>query len=206
MTKISLLTNMFPQCAKVSQKLHALARVSKFMDQDKRRLLMKAFVNSQFGFCPLVWMFHSRKLNSRINKLQERALRIVYRDNISSYSELLEKDKSVTVHQRNLQVLATEIFKPKIGINPEIMKEIFQFYESSYNLSNSSSLKRNSVKTVRYGTETVSHLGPIIWNLLPNEMKTIDSLHNFKMKIKEWTTDACPCRLCKTYISQVGFT
>ena len=64
-------------CKKVSLKLHALARISKFMTHDKLRLLLKAFIESQFGYCPLVWMFYSRTLNNRINRLHERALRLV---------------------------------------------------------------------------------------------------------------------------------
>ena len=61
---------------KVSMKLHALARISNFMCQQKLRTLLKAFIESQFSYCPLVWMFHSRTLNNRINKLHERALRL----------------------------------------------------------------------------------------------------------------------------------
>ena len=62
---------------------------------------MKAFICSQFGYCPLVWMFHSRKINNRVNSLHEGALRVVYRDYNATFSELLSKDKSVTIHQRN---------------------------------------------------------------------------------------------------------
>ena len=66
---------------------------------------------SQFGYCPLIWMFHSRKLNTRINRIHEKALRIVYHNSASSFQELLKKDDSVTIHKRNLQVLVTEIFQ-----------------------------------------------------------------------------------------------
>ena len=72
---------------------------------------MKAYFMSQFGYCPLVWMNHSRSLNNRINTLHERALRLVYNDFTSSFAELLEKDNSVTIHQKNLQNLAIEMFK-----------------------------------------------------------------------------------------------
>ena len=58
-------------CKKASQKLHALARVSNFMNVEQRRKIMKAFIASQFGYCPVVWMFHSRMLNNRINKIHE---------------------------------------------------------------------------------------------------------------------------------------
>ena len=91
-------------CQKASQKLHALARISHYMDLNKRRNLMKAFITSQFSYCPLIWMFHSRNLNNKINRIHERALRLVYQNNLS-FSELLDLDNSVTVHQNNLQVL-----------------------------------------------------------------------------------------------------
>ena len=71
---------------------------------------MKAFIASEFGFCPLVWMFQSRKLNSRVNKLHERTLRIVFQDYASPITELLERDNSTTIHKRNIQLLATELF------------------------------------------------------------------------------------------------
>ena len=63
-------------CKKVSNKLYALSRISHLLDQEKLRILMRAFIYSQFQYCPLAWMFHSRKLNNNINKLHERALRI----------------------------------------------------------------------------------------------------------------------------------
>ena len=104
-------------CKKANQKLHALARISKYMSTQQLRLIMKAFISSQFGYCPLIWMFHNRKLNSRINRIQERSLRFVYNYHKSTFSELLKKDNSVTVHNKNIQVLATEIYKIKQGMH-----------------------------------------------------------------------------------------
>ena len=86
-------------CKKTSQKLHALARIVNNMDLSKRKCLIKAFVTSQFNYCPLIWMFYSRELNKRTNSIRERALRLVYQDNSLSFAELLEKDNSVTIHQ-----------------------------------------------------------------------------------------------------------
>ena len=67
-------------CKKASQKLYALARIAPFMDLRQRRNIMKAFAGSQFGYCPLIWMLHSRGLNNKINRIHERALRITYKD------------------------------------------------------------------------------------------------------------------------------
>ena len=71
---------------------------------------MKAFVESQFGYCPLIWMFHSRGLNNKINRIHERALRITYKDKSSTFQELLEKGNSVSIHHGNVQKLAIEIY------------------------------------------------------------------------------------------------
>ena len=76
------------------------------MPQKKIRITMEAFAASQFAFCPLIWLLHSRRISRKINKLHERALRIVYKGHFLSLEELLSKDKSVTVHQKNLQILA----------------------------------------------------------------------------------------------------
>lgn len=92
-------------CQKASQKVHALVRVSNFMSEEKLRILMNAF------FTSLVWMFHSRTLNCRTNNLQERALQLVYNDSSSSFSELLKKDYSFTIHYRNILQLVIEIIK-----------------------------------------------------------------------------------------------
>ena len=112
-------------CQKVSNKLFALSRIAHCMDQAKLRMLMTSYINSQFQYCPLAWMFHSRKLNTKINKLHERSLRITHRDQESSFENLLGYDNSVSVHQENLQVVMIEMFKTKHGLNPPFMKEIF---------------------------------------------------------------------------------
>ena len=112
-------------CKKASQKLNALARISSYMDIQKRRAIMKSFITTQFSYCTLVWMFHSRKLNNKINTIHERALRIAYCDKHSTFQQLLEKDNSVSIHHRNLQVLATEMFKVNMNLSPDFMNDIF---------------------------------------------------------------------------------
>ena len=108
---------------------------------------MKAYVISQFWYCPLVWMFHSRDLNNKIDSLHERALRITYGDRSSSFEDLLKKDNSVSIHYRNIQVLVTELFKVKNNVAPEIMKELFAPKMNHYDLRNNSSFKKRRVNS-----------------------------------------------------------
>ena len=91
---------------------------------------MNAFITSQFGYCPLVWMFHSRELNNRINRIHERSLRIVYKNKESTFQELLDRDKYVTVHHSNIRKLAIEIFKVKNNLSPEILNDVFEIVDS----------------------------------------------------------------------------
>ena len=123
-------------CKKASQKLHALARVSSFMSCRQKKIIMNAFITSQFGYCPLIWMCHSRKIHRPINKIHERALRIVYMDYTSSFDELIERSGSVSLHHRNLQQLAIEIYKALNGISSSLMSELFVIKERKYNFRN----------------------------------------------------------------------
>ena len=192
-------------CKRVSAKLHALARVASYMSSDKLRIIMKAFIESQFGYCPLIWMFHSRTLNNRINKLHERALRLVYKNPYASFRELLDKDKTVTIHHRNLQKLATEMYKVKNGDSPIIMQNIFRQIPNYYNLRNNRIWATHNVHTVYNGTESLSFRGPKTWDILPNSLKEATSLKQFKREIKMWEPKGCLCRLCKVYIKDLGF-
>ena len=175
-------------------------RVRKYLSWEKLRLLMKCFIESQFNYWPLIWMCHSRALNNKINKLHERALRQVYTDKSLTFEQMLEKDGSVTIHQRNLQKLATEMYKVKNGLSPKIMADLF-----TVKTHGNSDFVIPQVKTVNRGIETIRYRGPLTWDLVPEEIKQSESLSIFKDRIKKWKPMGCICRLCKTYIPGIGY-
>ena len=156
-------------------------------------------------------MLHSRGLNNKIKRIHEKALRITYNDKSSSYSELLTKDRSITIHHRNIRALKfrnlqnLEIYKVIQGISPPLLNEVFVPRQYNYDLRGSNFLERRRVKSVSYGPESISFLAPKIWEILPNEIKDSYTLQIFKAKIKKWVPVECPCRLCKVYLPQVGF-
>ena len=187
-------------CKKATQKIYALARIVPFMDLKQRRNIMKAFVESQFGYCLLIWMFHSRGLNNKINRIHETALKITHKDKSSTFQELLEKDNSVSIHQGNVQKLPIEIYKVLHGFSPPILNDIIVPVSRPYNFHRSDTLQRRRVNSVRYGTELISFLGPKIWDLAPSDIKLSQSLSISKRKIKKWVILQCPCRLFKIYL------
>ena len=197
--------NISDLCDKVSKKIYALCRVTGYMSLEKRRIVMKTFVEAQFNHWPLIWMLHSKTLNNKINRLHERALRIVYSNYKSSFNTFLEKDGSFSIHHRNIQSLVIEIYKFLHGLSPAITGYIIKLSRPpTYNLRTRQELYRRNPKTVRYGTETISFLDPKIGAIVPQNIRNCTSLTSFKINIRKWKPD-WPCHLCKCFLKHVGF-
>ena len=168
-------------------------------------MLINAFSSLQFSYFPLVGCAIVIQINNKINRRHERCLRIVYNDKQSSFNELLEKDGSVSIHMRNIQILATEMYKLVNNLSPPIMNRVFKLNSDiPYNLRQISQFSTSSVKSVYHGTESISYLGPQIWDILPDDYKTIQNLDTFKIKIKKRKPENYPCSLCIIYIDR-GF-
>ena len=166
---------------------------------------MKTFLESQFNYCLLIWVLHSRILNNKINCLHERALRIANSDYKPSFTTLLEKDGSISLHHRNIQTLAIEIHKFFQGPSPAITDHIIKLNKPPTNkLRTRQELYSRNPKTVRYGTESISFLAPKIWAIVPQNITNCTSISLFKINIRKWKTD-CPCRLSKCFLKNVGF-
>ena len=149
---------------------------------------MKSFFVSQFAYCPLVWTCCNKTFNNCINHLHECALWTVYNGNVSTFEKLLEKDNSVTIHVRNLRILATELYKTKENRAALIMHKIFEQRNIQYNLCSQIGFQLGLVKT---GLRALRYLGPKIWNIVPFEIKNSETCAKFKMKIKSWKPTHC---------------
>ena len=142
--------------------------------------------------------------NNKINHLYERSLRIVYKDNISSFEDLLKRDKSFTIHQRNIQSLAIELFKVKGNLSNNIMYDIFQTRNITCNLRSQIDFASRSNK---FGLNSLRYFASKAWSMVPSEIKNSGSAEISKTKIRNWEPKDCYCYcyLCKTYINNLGF-
>ena len=172
------------QCKNAGQKLSALARVYNNLNQECRRTLMKAFIESQFGHCPLIWMFCGENLNNRINHLHERSLRIVYNDYESSFQELLELDNSVSIHHRNICLLSIELFKVKNGFSNQIISELFDLRNIECNLRSQADFSLGAANATNYGLQSLRYFAQKIWNMVPADFRNVNNLSDFTLKIK----------------------
>ena len=159
--KLKLNTHVDEICKNAGQKLNVLSRVTPYMDLPKRRILLNVFFISQFSYCPLVRMFHSRGKNNKINRIHERCFQMIYDDKKSTFYKMLEKDGSTSIHKRNLRFLACEMFKLKRGIAPKLIKElILPNRQHRHELRNNPDFAAPLVKSVHKGLESLNCLGP----------------------------------------------
>ena len=116
-----------------------------------------------------------KRSNNLINKVQERAFRITYKDQLADFKSLLLNQNEITIHQRNLQVLMTEIYKMINHIAPHIMSSLFDIHENTHNTRQSQVPSNESRRTVNYGLETICYRAPFLWANLPPEYELVNS-------------------------------
>ena len=192
-------------CKKIASKLNALTRIVPYLNRNQIRLTYNSFFKEQLSYCLLIWTFCSRRSNHLINKLQERALRIAYNDFNSSFSELLEMANESTIHIRNLKFLLTEVYKFLNGLSPPIMNEVFQTNDCPYDLRNPRILASKHKSTIKYGINTIAFRGSQIWQNIPLEIRNSESLSLFKSNIKQIQSLPCRCKICRSFIANLGY-
>ena len=118
-----------------------------------------------------------------MKKFIKKTLKIVYNSN-KCYEELLIRNNEVSIHEKQLHTLATEIYKSLTDVNPDFMKNYFSIKEIPYSLRNDSVLKIPSTRSTYYGTNPIHFRACLLCNKLPNTLKESQSLPEFKYKIK----------------------
>ena len=183
-------------CRSASRQINVLHRFTGIFGFKQRESIHNTFILSNFNYCPIVWHFCSKASSRKMERIQERALRFLYNDKVSSYECLLEKCKSTTMHLRRIKIIALEVFKSLNDLNPPFMKDMFTPKNVTYELRDGNLLIQPKFKKVTYGRNSFKYYGSHIWNLLPNEIKNSTDVEDFKTLIKAWDGPTCQCAMC----------
>ena len=183
-------------CSRAGGQLNTLYRLSKFMSTNTIKAATSSFVMSNFNYCPLVWHFTTAKSNKKIEKIQERALRLSNDHNLT-YQKLLTNTGKCTMELCRLKYLCIEIYKTLNGSNPSYMREIFKKTGNRSSKRFESHIYPAHHNQVHFGTKSLRVLGPQIWNELPEEIRLAENLQTFKRLIHNWEGKRCKCKICK---------
>ena len=147
-------------CSTANYKLNALRRTRKYLTLEKAKLLCNAFINSQFNYASMIWMFCSKKDYLKIEKIQYKALKITYNSS-ESYEELLTRSNEMSIHQKHLGALATEIYKFSYKFR----------YKFRHNHQQIPRIMLPSANSTYYGINSVLFRACLLWNRLQLSIK-----------------------------------
>ena len=173
-------------CSRASGQINALKRLSCFLNESRRLNIYISFVNSNFNYCPLSWIFCGKNNAEKLEKLQKRALRFVYNDYTSDYDFLLSKSNLLSLSMTRLKLLCIEVYKCMTGQNPEYLNNMFHIKMIPYGLRDSSRSLQHRWGTKSYGFKSFQYYGSKVWNSIPPDIKKSSSLDEFKSKIHKW--------------------
>ena len=161
-----------------------------------RRILVQAFVLSNFNYCPLVWYFTTTNQLQKVEKIQQRALRFITDDYVSNYETLLRDTEMTTMRVRQMQNLCIEIYKTPSNLNPDYMHELFERSSHTYSTRRPNNLKIPRVNQTSFGSRSIRAEGAKLWNHLPENIKSSENLSIFQNLIKQWNGPSCGCNYC----------
>ena len=185
---------------KANLKLHALNRICRFLSSEQHVLIINVYIKSLFSYCPLVWMFCYRGIMHKMNKIHERSLRVLLKNCKDDFQDLLRSSGDISIHQRCINSLLTEVYKYVHGLSPEIMNEVSSTRANIYNTRQFNVFEAHIPTPNRYGLNSKPYKANQLWNLLPENLRSSPSLTLFKNEIKLCECFNCPCNICKSYV------
>ena len=171
---------------KASRQINALKRIFNYLDENCRILIFKSFISSNFSYCPVSWMFSGKTNLNKLEKLQERALRFVFRDTTSPYDSLLKRGNFLPLSVHRMRCLGIEVYKCLHGLNSDYLNNLFKQSSTKYDMRDSCRLEQPKFNTFSYGQRSFRCYGSKLWNLLPYSVKNTKDLNIFKSNITRW--------------------
>jgi len=183
-------------CRKASQQLNILKRIGKHLTKLGKLTVYHTFIMSNFNYCPLIWHFCGATETKKMEMIQERALRFIYNDYLSSYDSLLEKSKMPCLKLRRMRILALETFKIIYKESPFYLHDLITVKNNFYSFRYKNTAEIPKVRTTTYGIKSFRYSAAKLWNSLPDSFRQISSFNVFRSNINGWTGESCTCSAC----------
>jgi hypothetical protein len=183
-------------CKKAARQLNAFKRISRNLDVLEREVIYNSFIASVFNYCPLVWHFCRKSDYTKIEKINERALRIVYNNYSKSYDDLLKIGNKMSLRKYRILNFAIELFKIKNDESTDMLKWFDNPKEVYYDLRRKEQNVLPCVKSTTFGTNSFRYLSSHIWNQIPDRIKQANDQKTFKKLVYAWSGFNCKCSLC----------
>ena len=190
-------THVSDICRKAAKQINVLLRIGRHLTVETKILIYKSFIKSNFNYCPLVWHFCSKGSTAKMEKLQYRALRLVFNDFTSSYEALLERANMPTLNISRIRLMAIETFKILHKMTPIYLHDLVSYKESNYSFRYEKVADIPRVRTTRYGKSTFSYEAAVVWNSLPNELRKVEDFGEFRRLVHTWCGPSCKCSMCQ---------
>ena len=196
-SKLTFSSYISSLCHKASNRIRNLNRIGKCLSQQQLLLLFNSYILSLFNYSPIIWMFCNKGSCKRIDSIHKRALRAVFQDFSKTHEQLLNLSGCKRIHELHLRYLLCEVYKTQQNINPIFMQSMFPVKIVPYSLRNKNLLSLPSSKSSSYGTQSFLFRGSLMWNTLPDKIKSKPSLNSFKHALKSLDLrKLCNCKLC----------
>lgn len=186
-------------CSKAAKQINVLLRLKQYLTAEVKLLIYRWFIWSNFNYryCPLVWHFCSKNSMNKLEKLQYRALKIVYNAFENSYEKLLQKSNLSTLHIHRIRLIAIEAFKILNQMLPAYTHDLIHFKVTKYSFRYENLANVPRVNTSTYGKASFRYEAAQVWNSLPIELRKISNFNDFKGLVHTWCGSSCKCSLCK---------
>ena len=187
-------------CEKASQRIRVLMRLRNFVPMTAKLQLFKAAVPPYLTYCHHTWHFCCASDKRKVEHVQERGLRAVFKDSKSTYDQLLKQANLTTLYERRLHDIACMMYKVRYDLCPQSIKNLFLVKSSTYNLRGAEFHLFPRFNTVTHGKHSLRYLGPRLWNQLSINLRNVPSLRSFKRQVHHINLSSKIEQECKTCV------
>ena len=173
-------------CNQTGKQINALKRMKHNLDKKCKTIIYNSYINSNFNYCQVAWMFTSKTNLDKLEKTDKRALKLMTDDNDMDYESMCKQLKQLSIHKRCIKQVAIQMYKINRNIGPQYLQNLFTVRESNYDMRDDNLFNIPNFMTITYGKKSLKYYGAKLWSSIPIEYKSLDSITRFKPAVHAW--------------------